>query len=102
MKKICILGSTGSIGTQALDVVSQHSDLFEVHTITAGNNAELLIQQARQFQPDTVVIANEDKYDYVAKQMGVESYDWSYSTWDRRKLLSYTEEEADADGYIFQ
>lgn len=69
MKKICILGSTGSIGTQALDVVSQHSDLFEVHTITAGNNADLLIQQARQFQPDTVVIANEDKYDYVAKQL---------------------------------
>ena len=41
-------------------------------------------------------------YDYVAKQMGVQSYDWSYSTWDRRKLLSYTKEEADADGYIFQ
>ena len=69
MKKICILGSTGSIGTQALDVISQHSDLFEVHTITAGNNADLLIQQARQFQPDTVVIANEDKYDYVANKL---------------------------------
>ena len=40
-------------------------------------------------------------YDYVAKQMGVQSYDWSYSTWDRSKLLSYTQREADEDGYIF-
>jgi 1-deoxy-D-xylulose-5-phosphate reductoisomerase len=69
MKKICILGSTGSIGTQALDVIDLHSDLFEVHTLTAGNNADLLIKQARKFNPDTVVIANENKYDYVVSQL---------------------------------
>ena len=66
MKKICILGSTGSIGTQALDVIRQHSDLFEVHTLTAYNNAQLLIQQAREFQPDSVVIVREDLYNEVS------------------------------------
>lgn len=62
MKRIAILGSTGSIGTQALDVISQHPDEFEAHTLTAGNNAALLIEQALRFRPDTVVIANEGKY----------------------------------------
>lgn len=66
MKKICILGSTGSIGTQSLDVIRQHSDLFEVHTLTAYNNAQLLIQQAREFQPDSVVIVREDLYNEVS------------------------------------
>lgn len=65
MRKICILGSTGSIGTQALDVIRQHGDRFEAHTLTAGRNAALLIQQAREFSPDTVVIADESKYDEV-------------------------------------
>ena len=69
MKKICILGSTGSIGTQALDVIRQHKDIFEAHTLTAGNNADLLIQQAREFMPDTVVIANESQYEYVAQEL---------------------------------
>ncbi|MBO5699664.1 MAG: 1-deoxy-D-xylulose-5-phosphate reductoisomerase [Bacteroidaceae bacterium] len=69
MKKICILGSTGSIGTQALDVIRQHKDLFEAHTLTAGNNADLLIQQAKEFMPDAVVIANESKYNDVANAL---------------------------------
>lgn len=61
-KKIAVLGSTGSIGTQTLDVVRRHPDLFEAYALTAHNNAERLIAQAREFQPDAVVIANEDKY----------------------------------------
>ena len=65
MKHIAILGSTGSIGTQALDVIKQHPDHFEARVLTAGNNAELLIKQAREFQPDIVVIANESKYNHV-------------------------------------
>ena len=69
MKKICILGSTGSIGTQALDVICQHQELFEVHTLTAYNNAQLLIQQAREFQPDSVVIVREDLYQEVSEAL---------------------------------
>lgn len=61
-KNITILGSTGSIGTQALEVIQEHPDLFEVYAITAGNNVELLIQQARKFQPEFVVIGNEIHY----------------------------------------
>lgn len=61
-KHIAILGSTGSIGTQALEVIQEHSDLFEVYALTAGNNVDLLIQQARIFQPEVVVIANENQY----------------------------------------
>lgn len=64
-KQIAILGSTGSIGTQALQVVEEHPDLYEVYAITANNRADLLIEQARKFQPEVVVIANEDKYLYV-------------------------------------
>ena len=66
MKKICILGATGSIGTQALDVIRQHPDHFEAHTLTAYNNAPLLIQQAREFLPDTLVIVREDLYKEVS------------------------------------
>ena len=58
-RKICILGSTGSIGTQALQVIEEHSDLFEAYVLTAGNNADLLISQARKFVPCAVVIADE-------------------------------------------
>ncbi len=61
-RKLAILGSTGSIGTQALDVVREHSDKFEVYAITANNSLDLLVKQAREFQPEVVVIANEDKY----------------------------------------
>lgn len=61
-RKLAILGSTGSIGTQALDVVNEHPDLFEVYAITANNQVDLLINQARKFMPEVVVIANEQKY----------------------------------------
>ena len=67
IKRIAILGSTGSIGTQALDVIEQHSDLFEAYVLTANNNVELLIEQARRFQPEIVVIANEAHYDAVQR-----------------------------------
>jgi len=61
-KKIAILGSTGSIGTQALEVVDSHSDKFEVEVLTANNNVDLLISQAKKYVPNTVVIANKEKY----------------------------------------
>ncbi len=64
-KRICILGSTGSIGTQALDVIEQHSDLYEAYVLTAYNNADLIIEQARKYNPEAVVIANEKNYDKV-------------------------------------
>jgi 1-deoxy-D-xylulose-5-phosphate reductoisomerase len=64
-RRIAILGSTGSIGTQALDVISRHPDLFQVEMLSAGSNAELLIAQARQFNPNAVVICNKDKYAQV-------------------------------------
>ena len=65
MKKqqICILGSTGSIGTQALDVIEQHSDLYEVYCLTANNRVQELAEQARKFHPAAVVIANEARYE---------------------------------------
>ena len=61
-KRIALLGSTGSIGTQTLDVISRHTDEFTVEVLTAGENVELLIEQARQFIPDSVVIANKSHY----------------------------------------
>ena len=64
-KHLAILGSTGSIGTQALDVVEANKDLFVVEVLTANSNSELLIQQALQYKPNAVVIANESKYDEV-------------------------------------
>ena len=63
MKQICILGSTGSIGTQALDVIEQHSDRYEVYGLTANNRYEMLAEQARKFRPAAVVIANEAHYE---------------------------------------
>lgn len=61
-RQLAILGSTGSIGTQALEVVDEHSDLFEVYALTAHNSVDRLIDQARRFMPEVVVIANERKY----------------------------------------
>lgn len=61
-KQICILGSTGSIGTQALDVIAQHADKYEVYCLTANTRVELLAQQARQFNPAAVVVADENRY----------------------------------------
>lgn len=68
-RRIAILGSTGSIGRQALDVISQHPDLFEVELLTANNNDSLLIEQAIKFNANSVVICNEDKYEAVAEAL---------------------------------
>ena len=65
-RRVAILGSTGSIGRQALDVIRQHRDLFEVELITANNSAEMLIEQAIEFDVNNVVICNEAKYKEVA------------------------------------
>lgn len=65
-RRIAILGSTGSIGRQALDVIRQHRDLFEVELLTANNSSELLIRQALEFDANAVVICNEDRYKEVA------------------------------------
>lgn len=72
MKQIAILGSTGSIGTQALDVIRQHSDLYEVYCLTANNQVELLARQAHEFKPACIVIANEAKYDELKALMSDE------------------------------
>lgn len=68
-RRIAILGSTGSIGTQALEVIKQHPELFEAEVLTAGRNAELLVQQAVEFQPNVVVIGDEGKYAWVSEQL---------------------------------
>ena len=74
MKKqqICILGSTGSIGTQALDVIEQHSDLYEVYCLTANNRVQELAEQARKFHPAAVVIANEARYEELKDMLNDE------------------------------
>ncbi len=68
-KKITILGSTGSIGTQALDVIEQHPDAFEAYALTAGHNADLLIRQARKYNPEFVVIADKTEYEHVREAL---------------------------------
>lgn len=82
-KQICILGSTGSIGTQALDVVAQHPDLYEVYCLTANNKVDELAAQARQFNPAAVVIANENRYSDLQKALE-----------DRPDIKVYAGEEA--------
>jgi 1-deoxy-D-xylulose-5-phosphate reductoisomerase len=71
-KQICILGSTGSIGTQALQVIEEHSDLYEVYALTANNRVEQLARQARQFHPAAVVIANEQHYEQLKQLLSDE------------------------------
>jgi 1-deoxy-D-xylulose-5-phosphate reductoisomerase len=73
MKKIAILGSTGSIGTQALEVIQEHPDQFEVEVITAGGNIDLLISQAKKYRPNVVVIEKEEHYSKL--QEALESLD---------------------------
>ncbi|RIJ49267.1 1-deoxy-D-xylulose-5-phosphate reductoisomerase [Maribellus luteus] len=68
-KRVAILGSTGSIGTQSLEVIAQNPGLFEVEVLTANNNVDLLIQQAKIFQPNVVVIANKEKYQLVSEAL---------------------------------
>ena len=68
-RQIAILGSTGSIGTQALQVIAEHSDRYEVYCLTANNKVELLAEQAHRFKPAAVVIANEARYDELKRLM---------------------------------
>ncbi|MBO7261132.1 MAG: 1-deoxy-D-xylulose-5-phosphate reductoisomerase [Bacteroidaceae bacterium] len=69
VKQIAILGSTGSIGSQALEVIEAHSEEYSVYALTANNNVELLIEQAKKFLPDTVVIANENHYSTLCEAL---------------------------------
>jgi 1-deoxy-D-xylulose-5-phosphate reductoisomerase len=76
-KKIAILGSTGSIGTQALDVIKSNPDLFEVEVLTAHSNGKLLVEQALEFKPNCVVIGDEKQYDSISKELwaeGIKTY----------------------------
>ena len=68
-RQIAILGSTGSIGTQALQVIEEHSDLYEVYCLTANNKIELLAEQAHKFKPAAIVVANEARYDALKALM---------------------------------
>lgn len=68
-KKIAILGSTGSIGTQALHVIAEHADMYEAYVLTANNQADKLIEQARAFKPEAVVIANDEHYEKVKQAL---------------------------------
>lgn len=68
-RQIAILGSTGSIGTQALQVIEEHSDLYEVYCLTANNKVELLAEQAHRFKPAAIVVANETRYDELKRLM---------------------------------
>jgi len=68
-RQIAILGSTGSIGTQALQVIDEHADLYEVYCLTANNKVELLAEQAHKFHPAAIVIANEQRYDELKQLM---------------------------------
>ena len=68
-RQIAILGSTGSIGTQALEVIAEHHDLYEIYCLTANNQVELLAEQAHKFKPAAIVIANEQRYDELKRLM---------------------------------
>lgn len=69
MKRLAILGSTGSIGTQTLDVIRQHPDRFEAYALTANNSVDKLIEQAREYRPEVVVIANEAHYEKLQEAL---------------------------------
>ena len=87
-RQIAILGSTGSIGTQTLDVIRQHPDKFEVYALTANNQVELLIKQAKEFLPEMVVIANEEKYSILKEALK----DLPIKVWTGSKAISETVE----------
>lgn len=82
-KHIAILGSTGSIGTQSLDVARAHADKLTVDVLTAGRNSKLLIEQAREFVPNTVVIADESKYQEVKEALS----DLDIKVWTGEKAI---------------
>ena len=99
-KRIAILGSTGSIGIQALDIVRTYPDKFSVEVLTAGNNTDLLIRQAREFDPHIVVIANEDHYEDVASALT----DADIKVFSGRKSVAQVVEFGDVDihGFVSQ
>ena len=70
IKHVTILGSTGSIGKQALDVIASHPDRFAIDVLSSRNNAELLVRQAMQFVPKKVVISNPDYYSFLKESTG--------------------------------
>ncbi len=72
MKNLAVLGSTGSIGTQTLQVVEAHPERFRVEVLTANQNVDLLAEQALKFRPDSVVIANEEKYPQLKEALAAE------------------------------
>lgn len=92
-KKIAILGSTGSIGTQALDVIREHPDKFEVYAITANNSIDLLISQAREFQPEIVIIANDSKYE----ELKVALSDLPLKVWSGMKAIEEMVQDENID-----
>ncbi|MDR1645510.1 MAG: 1-deoxy-D-xylulose-5-phosphate reductoisomerase [Tannerellaceae bacterium] len=92
-RKLAILGSTGSIGTQALEVVDQHPDCFEVYALTAGNQADRLVEQARKFKPEVVAIANEEKYAEVKEALN----DLPIKVWAGADAIAQTVEAGPID-----
>lgn len=92
-KKIAILGSTGSIGTQALDVIKSHSDLFEAYVLVANNNVDLLIEQARAFRPEAVVIANRDKSEKLKNAL----QDLPIKVWSGSEAVEEVVEDSEID-----
>ena len=95
-KQIAILGSTGSIGTQALQVIEEHPDQYEAYVLTANNRVEELIAQARKFKPEAVVIANESKYTQLKEALAdlpIKVYAGADAllpdSWNRNPLILY-------------
>jgi len=92
-RNIAILGSTGSIGTQALDIVREHPDSFEIYALTANENVDLLIKQALEFSPEVVVIANENKY----KQLKDALHSHPIKVWAGSESIAQVVESAPID-----
>jgi 1-deoxy-D-xylulose-5-phosphate reductoisomerase len=92
-RRLAILGSTGSIGTQALQVTDEHSDLFEIYALTANNQVDLLIEQARRYLPEVVVIANEGKYTELKEALS----DLPIKVWAGDEAISQVVEAAPID-----
>ena len=98
MKHIAILGSTGSIGTQALDVIRWHPDEYAAEVLCAGSNVELLIKQALEFKPNAVVIADETKYNTLRDALSnediktyllLQSYALLYLAFDKGLIVCF-------------
>ncbi len=92
-RKIAILGSTGSIGTQALDVIANHRNKFEAYVLVANNQVDKLIEQARTFLPETVVIANDEKYEYLKQSLS----DLPIKVWTGADAIEQVVQDSDID-----